>query len=184
MDLNRGHWVLILLLGTLIGWADNCAHAAEDEVVGTIDACALLPTSAIQTALERKTGEPQRMDSGYVAGGAYSSTCLWTITLSSAAGASKRHLVILHAMRWPRGTAGTFLEQFYAAARNGELPRQPVPRKIGDDALWWGDGVAVRKGDVSFGISVLVEGIGLEESGRIEEALARQILRKVGDGMY
>jgi hypothetical protein len=109
---------------------------------------------------------------------------MWTVTLHSSARASKGRIVILHAMRWPRGKAGTFLEQFYEAARNGELPREPEPRKLGDDALWWGDGVAVRKGDVSFGVSVLVEGISLEESGRIEEALAQQVLQKVGDGMH
>jgi hypothetical protein len=168
----------------LVVIACGSAGAAEDEVVGTIDACSLLPTTAIHEALKREVNEPQRSDSGYVAGGAYSSTCMWTVSLDSSAGASKRRIVILHAMRWPRGKAGTFLEQFYEAAKNGELPRKPVPRKIGDDALWWGDGVAVRKGDVSFGMSVLVEGIGLEESGRIEEALAQQVLRKVGDGMH
>ena len=47
-----------------------------------------------------------------------------------------------------------------------------------------GDGVAVRKGDVSFGISLVVEGIGLGESGRIEEALARQILQKMAIGGF
>jgi hypothetical protein len=31
---------------------------------------------------------------------------------------------------------------------------------------------------------VLVEGISLEESGRMEETLAQQVLRKVGDGMH
>jgi hypothetical protein len=174
----------MLLLGIVVYPAENCAGAAEEAVVGTIDACELLPASAIQRALKRKTGEPQRTDSGYVAGGAYSSTCFWTITLSASTGVRKRNLVILHVMRWPRGMAGTFLDQFYSAARNGELPRQPVPRKIGDDALWWGDGIAVRKGDVSFGVSILVEGISLEESGRLEESLARQVLRSVGDGMH
>jgi hypothetical protein len=172
-----------MLLLVMVCPVKNRVSAAEEEVVATIDACELLPTNAIQGALKRKAGEPQRSDSGYVAGGAYSSTCLWTIAPSSSAGASKRHLVILHVMRWPRGMAGTFLDQFYSAARNGELPRQPVPRKIGDDALWWGDGVAVRKGDISFGVSVVVEGINREESRRLEEALARQVLRKVGDGM-
>jgi hypothetical protein len=168
----------------LIVIACGSAGAAEDEVVAPIDACSLLPTTAIHKALGREIGEPQRSDSGYVAGGAFSSTCMWTVSLDLSAGASKRRMVILHAMRWPTGKADTFLEQFYEAARNGELPRKPVPRKIGDDALWWGDGVAVRKGDVSFGISVLVEGISLEESGRMEETLAQQVLRKVGDGMH
>jgi hypothetical protein len=171
-------------LRLLVVIACGSAGAAEDDVVGPIDACSLLPTTAIHEALERKVGEPQHADSGYVAGGAFSSTCMWTVSLDSSAGATKRRLVILHAMRWPRGKAGTFLEQFYEAAKNGELPRKPIPRKIGDEALWWGDGVAVRKGDVSFGISVLVAGISLEKSGHLEEALAQQVLRKVGDGMH
>jgi hypothetical protein len=168
----------------MLAIAFSSAAAQVDEVVGPIDACSLLPTTAIHNELKRKVGEPQRSDSGYVAGGAFSSTCMWTVTPDLSAPASKRRIVILHAMRWPRGKAGTFLEQFYQAARNGELPHQPVPRKLGDDALSWGDGVAVRKGDVSFGVSVLVEGISLEESGRIEEVLAQQVLRKVGNGLH
>jgi hypothetical protein len=174
------HCWLILLLAA----ACNSAAAMEDEVVGPIDACSLLSTAEIHKALQREVSDPQRSDSGYVQSAAFSSTCMWTVTLDSKAAVSKRRIVILHAMRWPRGHAVSFLEQFYEASRNGDLPRKPVPRNLGDGALWWGDGVAVFKGDVSFGVSVLVEGINLEESGRIEEALAQQILRKIGDGLH
>jgi hypothetical protein len=181
----RHCWLILLVLTAYrSAGAAGAPDAAEDEVIPTIDACSLLPTAAIHDALKREVGKPQRSDSGYVAGGAFSSTCMWTVSLDRSAGTSKRRIVILHAMRWPTGKAGTFLEQFYETAANGELPRKPVPRNIGDDALSWGDGVAVRKGDVSFGISVLVEGISLEQSGRIEETLARQVLRKVGDGVH
>jgi hypothetical protein len=175
----RHCWLVFALVA-----ACGSAAAVEDEVVGPIDACSLLSATTIHKALHREVGDPQRSDSGYVQSGAFSSTCMWTVTLDSKTAVSKRRLVILHAMRWPRGQAGSFLEQFYEAFKNGELPRNPVPRKLGDGALWWGDGVAVFKGDVSFGVSVLVEGINLEESGRIEETLAQQILHKIGDGLH
>jgi hypothetical protein len=92
-----------------------------------------------------------------------------------------RDFVILHAMRWQKGMAHTFLDDFYTAAKKGELPHEPLARKIGDDALWWGDGVAVRKGDVSYGISVFVAGMKLEEAGRLEEILARHIVPRVSN---
>jgi hypothetical protein len=66
-----------------------------------------------------------------------------------------------NAFCWPAGKdlAKKFLESFYEAAKRGDIPHTPGPRKLGDDALWWGDGMAVRQGDVSFGVSVFVAGV-------------------------
>ena len=52
---------------------------------------------------------------------------------------------------------------------------QPVPVQAGDEALWWGDGVAARKGDVSFGVSVHV-GTDKKAEQAMEEALAKKIV--------
>jgi hypothetical protein len=72
-----------------------------------------------------------------------------------------------------------FLDAFYAAAQKGEIANTPVVRKLGDDALWWGDGLAVRRGDISFGLSVSVRELKAKAPGKSEEALARKILRRI-----
>ena len=84
---------------------------------------------------------------------------------------------ILNAMQWPVGSgeAKKFLESFYDAAKNGVIDLTPVQLKIADDAIWWGDGVAVRKGDRSFGVSVFWPDKKREERRIFEEALARKI---------
>jgi hypothetical protein len=49
---------------------------------------------------------------------------------------------------------------------------------IGDDSLWWGDGVAVRKGDISYGVSVhSVSQRSLER--QMEETLASKIVERL-----
>jgi hypothetical protein len=188
--------------------------APGEEVVGPIDACALLSTPEVERTLKRVVEAPEHSDVGYVDSGAYSSTCVWRLPQKPAAGGrgprsiqekakvaedehvdgsaqepstapmGGRHFVILHAMRWPSGMAHTFLDDFYAAAERGELPHEPIAREIGDDGLWWGDGVASRKGDVSFGVSVFVEGLDSEQSQRLDESLARQVLRRLVSGKH
>jgi hypothetical protein len=186
-----------LLLFNLGGWAvvDASPGATELDPVAPLDACALLSSREIEHVVNRRVEAPEHQDAGYVDGGAYSSACIWIIPGTSSPRESKseeskqkseapmggRDFVILHAMRWQKGMAHIFLDDFYAAAKRGELPHEPGSRKIGDDALWWGDGVAVRKGDVSYGISVFVAGMRLDEAGRIEEILARHIVPRVSN---
>jgi hypothetical protein len=83
-------------------------------------------------------------------------------------------------MRWPagHGDAHRFLQSFWDAARHGDIDRTPVPLKIADESLWWGDGVAVRKGDVSFGISVHLPAQRPHER-QMEEKLARKIVSRL-----
>jgi hypothetical protein len=84
-------------------------------------------------------------------------------------------------MQWPTGSnlAGSFIDVFRTAASKGEIPKKPVPRQFGDEALWWGDGLAVRKGDVSFGISVFIPDSADSSSGAFEARLARMILQRL-----
>ena len=54
-----------------------------------------------------------------------------------------------------------------------------MPRDFGDAALWWGDGLALRLGDVSVGISVFVPSLKAqraERAGYFEERLAVHVL--------
>lgn len=172
----------------------NYALAAAEAPLAqaaVIDACSLLSSSEIEHALQLPVQKPERNDAGDVADGAYSSVCVWKITAPDNDEVSQedadaplggRHFVILNAMAWPAGKAMArkYLDAFYAAAERGDIPHQPVPRKLGDDALWWGDGLAVRKGDVSFGVSVFVPGMSVEHAAQMEEFLAKQILLKIG----
>ena len=91
----------------------------------------------------------------------------------------------MNAMQWPVGSglADTFLDAFRKAAASGEIPSQPVPRDFGDAALWWGDGLALRVGDVSVGISVFVPSLKLQppgdRAGYYEERLAAHVLKHI-----
>jgi hypothetical protein len=84
-------------------------------------------------------------------------------------------------MQWPTGSnlAGSFIDAFRTAASKGEIPKKPVPRQFGDEALWRGDGLAVRKGDVSFGISVSIPELADDSSDAFEAQLAPIILQRL-----
>jgi hypothetical protein len=151
-----------------------------------IDACSLLEVAEIAAVIGAAVDQGERRDLGKLENGGYSSTCLWKVSVASRADAADAPLggasfVILNAMRWPRdsGLARTFLDAFRDAAASGEIPATPVERKVGDEALWWGDGLAVRSGDVSFGVSVFLPGAPAKSPGEREEQLARRILPRL-----
>ena len=152
-----------------------------------IDACALLRRSEISQAIGAPVGQPARQDAGIEPDGSYSSSCVWEIHAANPANAGAsaplggKSFVILHAMQWPRGSglAHGFLDAFRKAAENGDIPAKTIPRNFGDEALWWGDGLAVRKYDVSFGISVFFPGSTVDHTGVLEERLAPHILQRL-----
>ena len=87
----------------------------------------------------------------------------------------------LHVMNWPGGPddARKFLDDFKSAFESQAISSEPVPVQVGaDEALWWGDGVAARKGGVSFGISVASAG---DRAARMPkaESLARLIVQRL-----
>jgi hypothetical protein len=167
---------------------------AQTAASGTplINACALLTDSEVAAVLGQKVYPGERHDSGAFESGndvgapAYSSTCLWRVASEgpppsdpnkSLGGAS---YAILNAMQFPAssGQAKSFVQSFRDAAKDGTIDRSPVALKIADDALWWGDGVAVCKGDRSFGISVHLVG-GRPKERSMEEALAKKIAARL-----
>ena len=163
------------------------AATADSKDSAAINACELLRGPEISQVIGAAVGAPAREDAGVGSNGAYSSSCVWEIEVANptkpAEGAplGGKSFVILHAMQWPRGSglAHTFLDSFWVAAADGDIPGAPVSRKLGDDALWWGDGLAVRRYDVSFGISVFFPGAKDNHTGALEERLAPQILRRI-----
>jgi len=166
------------------------AHSEPAAVTGTtaaqINACALLSTAAVSQATGFPAHSGSRHDSGYESDGSYSSTCVWTLERENSgtdrtAALGGQSFVILNVMQWPEGSglAQSFLQAFHEAAATGEIPGEPTPRDLGDAALWWGDGLAVRKGDVSFGIAVVMPGTEADVPGEPEAQLAAQILRRL-----
>jgi hypothetical protein len=112
--------------------------------------------------------------------GAYSSTCTWRASSDSDAHDPTRSLggasfAILTVISWPAGDGpAKFLQSFRNAADDHVITGTPVPLQIGDEALWWGDGVAARKGSLSFGMSVHLVNERAKER-RMEELLAAKI---------
>jgi hypothetical protein len=168
----------------LLSGAMGCAASAAESSL-EINACELLTPAEITAAIGLPVDQGRRQDEGMSRDGQYSSTCFWTIEPGKApdetAPGRGRRFVILNAQRWPAGRdmAKKFLQAFQESADNGIIANQPVPRKFGDDALWWGDGLAVRKGDVSFGISVFMPKRGEARTSVMEEKLAPHILKRL-----
>jgi hypothetical protein len=163
---------------------------AKDEAL-TIDACALLDAQAIQDVLSVPVEKGDRRDSGLESNGAYSSSCVWMLTADRTRPADPRaplggkSFVILNALRWPQGSDGarTYLQAFREASDSGVIESKPSARAFGDEALWWGDGLAVRRGVVSFGVSVFMPRAAAADpnarAGEREERLAKIILARL-----
>lgn len=178
----------IALGAFLLGGGATGLSAATDAAPPPIDACALLAAEEVRDVLGTAVLEGERRDRGVEPSiGAYSSACIWVVPTDEAgepdadAPLDGRSFVILNAIRWPIGSAraGEYLEAFRSAARNGEIPATPVPRRVGDEALWWGDGLAVRRRNVSFGISVYLQSGKALPRGVAEARLADSILRRL-----
>lgn len=155
---------------------------------GPVDACALLKDAEVTSTLKLKVKPADRRDDGKLDHkegyeGAYSSTCVWRVAEDEGKDSvdlpmAGMRFAIVNAITWPKGSgkASHFLEEFYVVAEQGIIPAKPIPLEgIGDDALWWGDGVASRVGDVSFGVSVFLQNGDKTTQRGMEEALAKKI---------
>ena len=146
-------------------------------------ACSLIDKDAVAAVVGGKVEAAEPNDSGTTDDGAYSSTCVWKVTggapLPQKANApfGGAAFAMLNTITWPAGSglAKKSLDDFRDAAKQNLIDMEPVPVQAGDEALWWGDGVAVRKGDVSFGVSVHV-GTDKKAEQAMEEALAKKIV--------
>lgn len=183
---NLGFWRLrtaavILLFASIIespAGADSSPHPKPNS-------CDLLTDRQVSEVMHMKVDPGARDDSGQPAGagyeGAYSSTCVWRASQDRSAQdptlpLGGANFAILTLISWPVGADGPakFLQSFRDAAESHIITSTPVALRIGDEALWWGDGVAARKGNVSFGISIhLVNGRPKERE--MEESLAAKI---------
>lgn len=175
-----------LLAATLLTLATSAPSFAA-PAPQRIDACALLEAAQIARVIGQPVEAGERRDAGLESNGAWSSSCLWTLTAERDAATDPRaplggrSFVILNALQFPAGSgrAREFLESFREAADSGVLPRAPAARPFGDEALWWGDGLAVRRRDTSFGLSVHLPRARPAVAGAFEEKLAPMILDRI-----
>jgi hypothetical protein len=177
----------VLVMGALLCAVSPAFVRAADAAPTTIDACSLLNEAEIRSALGVEVEKGSKRDSGRESNGAYSSACVWLFKgeadrpIDRSKPLGGRSFVILNAQRWPKDSAGprTFLEAFREANESGVIAAKPSPRRFGDEALWWGDGLAVRRRDVSFGVSVFSPRDGAaranaqpgEREGRLAQAI-------------
>lgn len=189
---NQGFGPAVVVIGLLL------ASTVESRVdVATVimpesqktNACGFLTYRQVSELLKVRVGRGVRDDTGPLHGttyeGSYSSTCVWRTAGDRSADDSGHPLAgasfaILAVISWPPDSDGPakFLQSFRDAAQSHIITTRPLPLQIGDEALWWGDGVAVRKGNISFGISVhLVKGRDKERS--MEEDLAGKIVARL-----
>lgn len=156
------------------------------EPPAAIDPCALLAVTEVSAAMGETVEPGRRADNGITRDGANSTTCLWAVALPPGVmpdpmkSLGGRSFAILNVMNWPGGAndARKFVDGFRTAFAQGAIGAKPVRLEIGaDDALWWGDGVAARRGGVSFGISVASP----DRAGRRAraEGLARRIVGRI-----
>ena len=182
--------VLTLLSSSILDSRRALAAEQGTRSVGSeINACKLLSADEIAAVVHFKVEPGVRKDSGRIDGGphdgAYSATCLWKAAEDEHANDPNLPLggarfAILNVMSWPARShhAEKFLQEFRDAAEDQTIGTTPVPLTIGDESLWWGDGVAVRKGDIGYGISVhSVHERSLER--QMEETLATKIVGRL-----
>ena len=129
-----------------------------------VDACTLLTVDEIASVTGQKVGQAIARE-GAAAEGSAPSVCIWRVASDSDratvdAPLQGSNYVMLNAVSWVPGNPGPtkFVQEFRDAAKQNLIDQTPVPVQVGDEALYWGDGVAVRKGTYSFGISVHLQG--------------------------
>jgi hypothetical protein len=153
------------------------------------NACGLLAYRQVSELMKVHVSPGVRDDTGALHGttyeGSYSSTCVWRTAGNRGAddpghplaGAS---FAILTVITWPPDSDGPtkFLQSFRDAAQSHIITTTPLPLQIGDEAIWWGDGIAARKGNISFGISVHLPKGRIKERS-MEEDLAGKIVARL-----
>lgn len=172
-----------LIAGLALSLACGAGRAAAVD----IDACGLLQPAEIGRVVGRIVDAGVRMDAGRQPDGAWSSSCVWLLRsdgeppMGARFDLRGRSFVMLNAVQWPAGSgkAGKFLDGFREALAGGVLAGPLSPRKYGDEAFWWGDGLAVRRRDTGFGLSLRLAGGRSGVPGAAEEQLVPQVLRRI-----
>jgi len=170
----------------LLAPAEGLASSPDPQA---INACMLLTGNELSIVLGMPVEKGVRHDAGRTSGDGYSSTCVWKVHNDRLAAHDPKasfggaDYAILNVISWPsRDGAESLLRTLRTAADRNLIPMHPVPLDLGDESVWWGDGVAVRTGTVSFGISVALHSADRDQRRKWEEALAKKILPRIPSG--
>ena len=173
---------MTLVVGLVL--STSLALPARADSPAAIDACKLLTAEEIGQVIGKKVGVAISRE-GAEAEGSVSSVCIWRVAEDSDrstvdAPLQGSNYVMLNAWSWEPGNPGpaNFLQEFRDAAKNNLIDSTPVPVAVGDEGLYWGDGVAVRKGTKNFGVSVHLQG-GKPTEQAMETALAKKVLERL-----
>ena len=151
----------IMRLSLAAGLSAVAFAALAQDKPKEINACDLLTDQEVSEVIGRPVEPAVRRDAGYEQEGMYSSTCLWRVAADKGKADPTKPMggasfAILNVQNWPaHRNPSDFLKSFRVASREKIISSPTVELSgIGDEALWWGDGVAVKKGSISFGMSV------------------------------
>ena len=151
-------------------------QAALAAPAAAIPACPLLTIPEVTAALGVPVEAVEQEPSGGGEGEGRMTTCLWT-----PVGGRLGSTLSLVVWSWPPGDYGAagFLEALRAYAK--EDPDRPVETlPVGDDALWDGDRVYVRKGDVNFTLATSLNALDPTPDARRKlEALAGLVAERL-----
>jgi hypothetical protein len=161
-----------LLAGTLF-----LPLSATAEVAPAIPACPLLTLDEVTAAFGQAVIAAEQAPMGGGEGEGRMTTCFWT-----PVGGKPGATLSLVVWSWPPGDGGAagFLETIRILAE--ESPDRPPAETlaIGDDALWDGDRVYVRKGGVSVTLATSLNALDATPDARAKlEALAAIVAERL-----
>jgi hypothetical protein len=165
-----------LILAALLVGATLLPIAATAEVAAVVPACPLLTPDEVATVFGSPLAAAEQEPSGGGEGEGRMTTCLWTPT-GGKPGATLSVVV----WSWPPGDGGAagFLETLRLLAEE-EPDRTTETLAIGDDALWDGDRVYVRKGGTSVTLATSLNALDPTPDARTKlEALAAIVAERL-----
>lgn len=158
---------------TLGACSDDGSASAKAK---KIDACSLLTPDQVQ-AVVGQPFKPAR--NGSTAGGGKNEGAMTSCHWDAASEAVRAPDVTLMVWTWPAGTKGAqnYIHSFSDAHKQDASIPEPEPVSLGDEAIWDGMGVDVRKGDVNFSLAIIGPDKATARKATME--LARKVLDKL-----
>ena len=151
--------------------------AAIAAVAPTVPACPLLAVEEVSATLGIAVEAAEQPPSGGQEGQGRMTTCLWT-----PSGGRLGATLSLVVWAWPPGDVhamGTLAAIRGAAA---DFPDRPPPETvaIGDDAVWDGDRIHVRAGQVTYTLATSLNALDATPDAKAKlEALAELVARRL-----
>ncbi len=148
-------------------------HAAE--TAPAIPACPLLGVAEVGAAFDETVEAAEQAPVGGGPGEGRMTTCFWT-----PAGGALGATVSLSIWSWPPGHPGA--AGLLATAHAADYPGRPPPEAValGDDAVWDGDRLHVRDGQVTFTLAASLNALDDAPDARPAlEGLAATVLGRL-----